>query len=182
MSSEETDQPPPHDDEKGHTFRKWRLTIPMHQLELQAVEAAVEAMAAEVEAEVEAEVDDPNADVAVDADPTEPPAPTDQPLFDEKEKSKTFRKRRLTLTKHQMTDDIAADDDFVDATDEEEGQGPPERKKRRMSEHRMSDVSHTSTVSSSAANGFLQESKIRHAGKILRVPLPPLLLALTVDS
>jgi hypothetical protein len=49
MSSEETDQPPPHDDEKGHTFRKWRLTIPMHQLELQAVEAAVEAMAAEVE-------------------------------------------------------------------------------------------------------------------------------------
>ena len=168
MSSEETDQPPPHDDEKGHTFRKRRLTIPMHQLELDVVEAAVAEV--EAQAQVEAQVDDPDADPT---DPTDTPAPTatDQPLFDEKEKSKTFRKRRLTLTKHQITADIAAAAGFADASDEEEPPSP-ERKKRRVSERRMSDVSHTSTVSSSAASGFLQ-SKIHHAGEILRVPPSP---------
>jgi hypothetical protein len=83
-------------------------------------------------------------------------------VFDEKETSKTFRKRRLTLTMHNPHMPTEADfevalNDTVEAEGGEEGRG--------LKRRRMSDVSHASTASASTVGsmsglGYIMQEKL----------------------
>lgn len=155
---------------KSHTFRKRRLTYTKLNLDPQAV-AALEGLDDDDEAD-----DEPNYNKAA-LDKNHAGDEEKNENEEEGEKgdgsdyfSKTFRKRRLTLTKHQVASALAAvvaeiEDDFSD--DEDESADEP-RKKRRLS-----DMSQTSEGSKkrrlSDASGRLK-SRVVHAGEISRNP------------
>ena len=142
---------------KSQTFRKRRLTYTKHHLE----------GAASAAAQIAVELGDDSDDAASGGG-------GDGEAESNEEKSKTFRKRRLTFTKHQVAGAMAAaaaqvvdaDDDDVEerpsvdeaATNDEEGK---DWKKRRLSED---------TAASSAT---LLKSKVVHAGEIMRRPPSP---------
>ena len=171
MSSDENDEPASHDgsEEKSHTFRKRRLSLPMHRVQ-EAQAAAAEALKSPQSAVASNQDDDVGSAKAARANVASEhqDAETDMsPLYDEKEKSKTFRKRRLSMTTHQVHVTMPMTADFEIALKDFDGEDGSAYKRRRMS-----DVSHGSGISTSTA-GSMSRSRVHHAGEILRHPQSP---------
>jgi len=146
LTSEEQEQ-----NEKSHTFRKRRLTLTSHRINAPLLEALA----------AESEEDEKR------TDNIEPAAgsPGHSTLHDDCDKSKTFRKRRLTITKNHLQIDLDALEGKDDAADHistgsnhDEKQEEPIKKKRRMSDDSLPSTYSCSTLG----------SKIHHAGEISR--------------
>ncbi|KAI2505816.1 Sigma factor PP2C-like phosphatase [Fragilaria crotonensis] len=173
MSSDEKDQPTPNDEgEKGLTFRKRRLSLPMHRV--QEAQAAVADVQNSVPIPSTVDTDGVDETGIANATPTSTAtsehhdAETDvSPLYDEKEKSRTFRKRRLSVTANQNHDTTPMAADFEIALKDVDGDEGSAFKRRRMS-----DVSHGSGMSTSTA-GSMSRSRVHHAGEIIRHPQSP---------
>jgi len=144
--------------DKGHTFRKRRLTLTSNRINASALGAL---SAGSEESEERTFHIEPA---------TAAGSPGNSPIQDDSEKSKTFRKRRLTLTKQNLQIDLEGLEEVGDDINciptelcHDENDHEPLKKKRRMSED-----SHPSTYSCSTLG-----SKIHHAGEILRhMPSP----------
>jgi serine/threonine protein phosphatase PrpC len=173
MSSDEKDQPTTNDEEvKGLTFRKRRLSLPMHRVQEAQAAAADVQNSPPIPSTVGKDFDDDGriaiAAPASTAASEHHDAETDvSPLYDEKEKSRTFRKRRLSVTANQAQETTPMAADFVIALRDVDGEDGSAFKRRRMS-----DVSHGSGMSTSTA-GSMSRSRVHHAGEIIRHPHSP---------
>lgn len=168
-------------DEKSHTFRKRRLTFPTHHLDGAAKAAAA---VAELDNEDDSDPDGqteggdqtqlnnhsndkakqeaeglPNDQLEdqEEDDGAQAYADHESPLRDDSEKSRTFRKRRLTLTSNSVQGAATAMFHIEDA------------EFSNVKKRRMSEMSH----SSMSTMGSTVRTTIHHAGEILRQPPSP---------
>jgi serine/threonine protein phosphatase PrpC len=99
------------------------------------------------------------------------------PLRDENEKSKTFRKRRLSITKHQVQAAMQQGQEaFVDTVvplNDHHDHDNETLEEQPMKKRRMSDVSYTSAMSNSTVGSGRFKAHIHHAGPIMRPPHSP---------